>query len=664
VSTYLDPHQRDALDVARDLCRAGIPFFLGTSDPTRPNGYRLPLGWQRSTPDPSVIEAWQPGMALCMVTGHGLDLIDVDPRSGGVAPDVPTLGLAETPSGGRHLFIPSLDVASLDGKYRPGVDVKAGTSDGRGRGFAFVAPTVRKAKTDGVERVYAWVEVPDVAQVRRAQGSLVHPLPPTLQAIREEVQRIHGAGTAVDGGERRRIPRSVAAREWGQALQRLIADLQAWNRDGWGGEAHTGLLEAAKHLVLLSPDHAADAYRRCFEAAGVEPDAADLAKLDSALEKYATRADDVVEDADLDPDEAFWLGAEGPVGPPFAAAGEQPDPSVPGLAERTGRALFDFYTQAELRAFDKPAAVVDGVLLAGTVTRLYGPSNVGKTWVAVDIGAHVANGMPWQGHMVKPGPVVYVYAEGATSSSDRMDTWTAQHSRDTGMLTWPEAVEVGGPTWNQFVAKCAELRPALVLLDTLKACTLQAKENDNDDMARVAAYARVLAEASGACVLFIHHNGWAAEGRARGASAMIAALDTELELAEGEADLVLLLTRKQRHIEKGKPIPLRLRAAHGGVVVEGLRAADDAADDFFEGSSTDRAAQALFEALVAHERAGWTPPASLGVRELTRVLREELNRTGRATVMRRAVHMFKAAHGQPVLLDPEDGCTDTESVSR
>ena len=114
--------QEQALAIARMLVKAGVPMFLAHPDPNKRSGWALPFGWEQSEADTSVIDAWRPGMALCAVTGHTFDLIDIDPRSGGTEADVPmphSYLTAETPSGGRHHFVKTLGVPSLDGKVAP-----------------------------------------------------------------------------------------------------------------------------------------------------------------------------------------------------------------------------------------------------------------------------------------------------------------------------------------------------------------------------------------------------------------------------------------------------------------------------------------------------------------------------------------------------------------
>jgi replicative DNA helicase len=169
------------LQIARSLAAAGIPVLVAYPDPEgktpsgRATGYALRTGWQATTPNPDYVSAWKPGLALVAVMGCGLDLVDIDPRNGGdakaltgIVPDV--IGMARSPSGGYHLFVRSMGVRSRDGVL-PGIDVKAGDPDGQGRGFAFIAPTMRPSKVTGKLAAYEWVNLPDVAKLNGVTGA-------------------------------------------------------------------------------------------------------------------------------------------------------------------------------------------------------------------------------------------------------------------------------------------------------------------------------------------------------------------------------------------------------------------------------------------------------------------------------------------------------------
>ena len=164
----LTSEQQTALAHARYLADEGAPIFLAKPDSDNSTGFRLPPGWQQTEPDPSVVDRWEPGMALGLVTGVLVDVVDVDPRNGGdrasLNGSMPrTYGQQATPSGGTHDLVAPLGVAK--GKASPGIDVQAGDPDGAGRGFVFLAPTVRQSKVTGEMRAYAWVEPPNVGML-------------------------------------------------------------------------------------------------------------------------------------------------------------------------------------------------------------------------------------------------------------------------------------------------------------------------------------------------------------------------------------------------------------------------------------------------------------------------------------------------------------------
>jgi hypothetical protein len=176
------------LAVARRLITFGVPVFIakpaivnGKWDPHGGHdrcGYWLPNAWQQSVADLAALDAYRDGDALCAVMGHGIDVLDTDPRNGGdvqrsglieagVWPNV--YGVASTPSGGTHELIRSLGVRKRHG-FRPGIDVQAGDREGRGRGFVFIAPTRRASKVDGIVRAYAWTTAPDLDALREDDG--------------------------------------------------------------------------------------------------------------------------------------------------------------------------------------------------------------------------------------------------------------------------------------------------------------------------------------------------------------------------------------------------------------------------------------------------------------------------------------------------------------
>lgn len=189
--------QLESLNAARRLAEAGVPLFVAPPIKTGKVGFALPKGWERAEADPSVVDKWRPGWALCAVMGHVVDAIDVDPRNGGslealqkaLGGDLPTVyGRASTPSGGEHYLVASLNVRKVQDLV-PGVDLQAGNSDGVGRGFIFLAPTQRVSKADGSLRSYRWEVDPEL-------GPLLLGMDDSGTGLRDLVaQRQQGPGT-------------------------------------------------------------------------------------------------------------------------------------------------------------------------------------------------------------------------------------------------------------------------------------------------------------------------------------------------------------------------------------------------------------------------------------------------------------------------------------
>jgi hypothetical protein len=159
-----------------------VPLFLAGLDG---DGNPLcPTAWQQTAPgDLTPVTTWRPGLALCAVMGHAFDVLDVDPRHDGtesarslrdqLGDSMPTIyARVATPSGGWHYWIAPLGVGKHTG-FMPGLDLQGGKPDGTGRGFAFMPPTVRPSKADGVPRPYRWTEAPHTAPGNDTSGALL-----------------------------------------------------------------------------------------------------------------------------------------------------------------------------------------------------------------------------------------------------------------------------------------------------------------------------------------------------------------------------------------------------------------------------------------------------------------------------------------------------------
>lgn len=225
------------------------------------------------------------------------------------------------------------------------------------------------------------------------------------------------------------------------------------------------------------------------------------------------------------------------------------------VEDRAAALLDELLTLDDLAAFPPARPVLKGYLYRDTVARMYGASGSMKSFLALDVAIHVANGWDWHGHRVEAGPVVYIVAEGAAGVWKRGAAWQQHHGKKIGpdLKFLPRPVQVTGSEWDALVVACERLRPVLVVLDTQARITVGVDENSNTDMGEVVALVDRLKAATGACVWLVHHTGHNAD-RSRGASAVKGAMDTELSVKRDGKELnettVTLGVEKQKDTEE------------------------------------------------------------------------------------------------------------------
>lgn len=199
-----------------------------------------------------------------------------------------------------------------------------------------------------------------------------------------------------------------------------------------------------------------------------------------------------------------------------------------------------------------------------------------KSFVALDWACHVVTGRPWRGRPVRRGEVVYVVAEGKKGIGKRVQAWTEVYGEEPrGLLVLPRPVQVrDGAGWATLVEACRRIQPVMVVLDTQARITVGLNENDNGEMGVLTEAVRRLREATGACVLVVHHIGRNGEN-ARGASAIDGAQDSELKVIRptDERDrkklTARIVTDKQKDASEDVEFDIQMRVVDLGVSPEG-----------------------------------------------------------------------------------------------
>ncbi len=214
------------------------------------------------------------------------------------------------------------------------------------------------------------------------------------------------------------------------------------------------------------------------------------------------------------------------------------------------------------------AYLVKGLLQRRSHAVIYGQPGAGKTFVALDIAYHVASGLPWQGMRVHQGPVLYLAYEGIGGMAKRAAALVRRYE-DADVPLYLAGAEynlrdlAGRQTLGADIAQLPD-KPVLIVVDTLARAMKGGDENSAQDMGALNDAVSALIAATGACVLLVHHSGKNKASGARGSSALLGAIDTELEV-----DSRQIVSRKQRDVELAPPVGFKLVPVAVGVDGDG-----------------------------------------------------------------------------------------------
>lgn len=218
-------------------------------------------------------------------------------------------------------------------------------------------------------------------------------------------------------------------------------------------------------------------------------------------------------------------------------------------------------------AFAPPDELVEGVITSGAGSVVYGDSNCGKTFFAIDMATAVARGAEWMGKRTEPGMVLYLAAESPASVRGRLQAYQKYHGvRVPNFAIVQNAVNLyeSDADTNAIIAAVRlieeqrDQKVRLIVGDTLARMSAGANENSGEDMGRVIQrFDRIRTECN-VHFMLIHHSGKAAAAGARGWSGIRAAIDTEIEVTDSGTGRCAEITKQRDLATKGERIGFRL----------------------------------------------------------------------------------------------------------
>lgn len=584
------PEETSALEVAAQLIKVGVPIFAAEPCPEGctiinprtkerhrggPGQYHLPPKWDKTVPTPVWLERWRPGWALAAVGGHVVDFLDVDPRNGGdeSLTQLRDLGQmprvfaeARTPSGGIHYTISATGERKYTG-FMPGLDLQSGNAEGLGRGFVWIAPTVRASKANhdvGALHAYRWEIPPNLEAIAEYAGThdpTVEPIVARIVAKRStpamrEPFRTDPEDPFLTASTAHGVDRSFSMREamdWcGPHLLRLR-------------EAPIGQIEETANVTAAVLSHFVPNFWSVDQCMALLTDALTHTAYDPngpstwTVEKFRPVLDGTR------PVQDPWVAQRKPepAAPPTQAMESVPGEESLSTLEKLRRRLV---SAEDLMLQPPPKPLVWGLLDLDTEAWMIGEPGSLKSFVALDLAGAVGAGREWQGHRVRQANVLVVAAEGGGGMVLRTRAYVKVHGGMPGVtfLPYPVQVSSNDGQWDALVQLATELDPGLIIIDTQARVSVGLEENSAKDMGIVIDAVGKLKRATGACVLVIHHIG--RNGRdARGSSALDGAQDSELKVIRDEPRSALachLVQDKQKDMSEDggrEGLPLRFR---------------------------------------------------------------------------------------------------------
>lgn len=209
--------------------------------------------------------------------------------------------------------------------------------------------------------------------------------------------------------------------------------------------------------------------------------------------------------------------------------------------------------------------LVKGIIPDSGIGAIYGDSGTYKSFLTLDLLAHISNGREWFGRKVKSAPAVYVPFEGQGGVPKRIKAWRLAQAK----LRNPSALHIATPPGDvranvAVIGEAMNLREAadrerlvatllecgwaggVLCIDTLAHASNGIDENSSE-MGEMIGIFRDLQLRLGGVILLIHHSGKDQARGMRGWSGLHAAMDFVIECqrdkSAGNTEAKFVLTK-------------------------------------------------------------------------------------------------------------------------
>lgn len=208
-----------------------------------------------------------------------------------------------------------------------------------------------------------------------------------------------------------------------------------------------------------------------------------------------------------------------------------------------------------------PEWIIKRYLEKDTVTVLYGNPSSYKSFLAINMGLHVAAGLPWADQKVNQAPVFYLSGEGLGGLGRRLDAASRTLGIDldtTPFFVSNRPVSFGSESDADALIQIFEGMkdnygdPGLVIIDTLANSFGGGDENGTRDMVAYLNEISKIRTSHRPAIVLVHHT--AKSGTIRGNIALTAGVDNQFRVGSDEESKLCIL-RKADKLKDGMPMP-------------------------------------------------------------------------------------------------------------
>lgn len=228
---------------------------------------------------------------------------------------------------------------------------------------------------------------------------------------------------------------------------------------------------------------------------------------------------------------------------------------------------------SSLSTLERGKYLIKGLLDKGSMSVVYGESNSGKTFFALDVAAHISLGWKWRGKNTRQGRVIYIGAESGLGIADRLEAFRRYHELDEygDIHLIPHTINLSSDhdECSMLIDKVNAVGGAeLIVIDTLARSMGSSDENSSGDMGFFIACCDKIRAETGAHVMVIHHSGKDTSKGARGHSSLRAAIDTEIQVLQSDGVITAQVV-KQRDGKVGGQFGFKLEVIEVGLDEDG-----------------------------------------------------------------------------------------------